>query len=98
MGLAPIGHGTQRTGHPHPGRGRSVPMAAPRKRFSILWFSLRMIAQFGLLLLGIRTFLPRVWSGQLAAGPLAFVLVLFGMHLLMCFFEWAFHRYVLHAV
>ena len=73
-------------------------MAGPHKRFSILWFSVQLAAQFVLLLFAIRTFLPRVWDGQLAAGPLAFMLVLLGVHLLMCFFEWAFHRYVLHSV
>ena len=73
-------------------------MVEAKRRFSILWFSVQLVIQFGLLLLGLRTFLPGVWANQLAAGPLAFVLVLLGMHLIMCFFEWAFHRYVLHAV
>ncbi len=73
-------------------------MAAPRRRFSILWFSVQMLAQYALLLLGIRTFLPRVWAIHIAAGPFAFLMVLLSIHLLMCFFEWAFHRYVLHSV
>ena len=73
-------------------------MAVATKRFSIFWFSVQLVTQFALLLLAIRTFLPGVWASQFVAGPLAFVLVLLGMHLIMCFFEWAFHRYVLHAV
>jgi hemolysin III len=73
-------------------------MAAPTKRFSILWFTVQLVIQFGLLLLAFRFLLPKVWAGQIAAGPLAFVGVLLGMHLLMCFFEWAFHRYVLHTM
>lgn len=73
-------------------------MAATQKKFSIFWFSIQMISQFAVLLLGIRFFLPNVWAAQLAGGVLPFVAVFLGMHLLMCFFEWAFHRYVLHAM
>lgn len=73
-------------------------MAAAKQKFSIFWFSVQMVAQYVLLLFAIRTFLPRVWSNQLAAGPWAIVVVLLSMHMVMCFFEWAFHRYVLHAV
>lgn len=73
-------------------------MAETRKKFSILWFSIQMVAQFAVLLVLIRLLVPRVWANQIAAGPLAFLFVFLGMHMLMCFFEWAFHRYVLHTV
>lgn len=73
-------------------------MAETKKRFSILWFCVQLVIQYGLLLAALRVFLPRVWAGQIAAGWLPLVVVFLSMHLLMCFFEWAFHRYVLHAV
>lgn len=73
-------------------------MAQERKKFSIFWFSVQTVAQFVLLMLGIRTFLPNVWANQIAAGPLAFFLVFAATHMVLCFFEWAFHRYVLHSI
>jgi hemolysin III len=73
-------------------------MAQERKKFSILWFSVQMVAQFALMMLGIRTFLPKVWANQIAAGPVALILVFVATHLVLCFFEWAFHRYVLHSI
>lgn len=73
-------------------------MAATPKRFSIFWFSVQMAAQYVALLAGFRYLLPSVWAQQLAAGWLPLLFVFLGMHLLMCFFEWAFHRYVLHSV
>lgn len=71
---------------------------APAPKFSIFWFGVQMVVQFGLLLAGFRVFLPQIWERQFAAGALAFVAVFLGMHMFMCFFEWAFHRYVLHAI
>jgi hemolysin III len=72
---------------------------ATAKKFSIFWFSVQLVVQYGLLLTALRVFLPpRMWDRQLAAGPLALVLVFLAMHMVMCFFEWAFHRYVLHAI
>jgi hemolysin III len=72
-------------------------MARPR-RFSISWFSIQVLAQYALLLVAFRFLLPSVWARQVAAGWLAFLAVFLGMHLLVCFFEWAFHRYVLHSI
>ncbi|HSQ59928.1 MAG TPA: hypothetical protein VLT84_05805 [Acidobacteriota bacterium] len=40
---------------------------------------------------------PDTWSRQMAAGPGAFALVFVAMQMFNCFFEWGFHRYVLHA-
>jgi hemolysin III len=73
-------------------------MAHAHRRFSILRFSILLLAQVALLLLAIRTLLPAFWDRQLAAGPGAFFLVFLAIHLGLCFFEWFFHRYVLHGV
>ena len=73
-------------------------MSKGQKRFSIFWFSVQAIVQYSLLLLAFRFLLPSVWASQLAAGATALVLSFLGVHLFMCFFEWAFHRYVLHSV
>jgi len=70
----------------------------PRKKFSIARFSILVGVQLALVALALRQFFPKLWAAQLDAGPLAFVLVFVGMHLLLSFFEWFFHRYVLHAV
>jgi len=69
-----------------------------KRKFSIFWFSIQVLAQFGLLLVAFRLLLPRFWAGQLATGWVAFLLTFLAGHLFLCFFEWAFHRYVLHAV
>jgi hemolysin III len=73
-------------------------MTSTKKRFSILWFVVQVLVQYALLLVGIRFLLPHVWAGQIAGGWLPILLVFLGMHLFVCFFEWGFHRYVLHAV
>lgn len=73
-------------------------MARIQAKFSIFWFSLQALGQYGLLLLAFRFFLPDVWAKQFAAGWLALLLTFLAAHLFICFFEWAFHRYVLHSV
>lgn len=73
-------------------------MTQERKRFSILWFSVQLLAQYGLLLVAFRFLLPSIWAAQFAAGGLALLLVFLGIHLFMCFFEWGFHRYILHSI
>jgi hemolysin III len=73
-------------------------MGQARRRFSILWFSVQSALQYALLLVAFRFLLPGLWKRQLAAGWVAFLLVFLGMHLVLCFFEWGFHRYVLHSV
>lgn len=74
-----------------------VPTGNKREKFSIFWFSVQVVAQVAALFLAIRFFFPGVWTRSLASGPGALVACFLGMHLFMCFFEWAFHRYVLHA-
>jgi hemolysin III len=66
--------------------------------FSIWRFSLLILLQFALLLAGLRFLAPALWTQQVAAGPGALVLAFLGTHLFICFFEWGFHRYVLHSV
>src|SRR5258708_16305256 len=67
-------------------------------KFSIFWFSLQAIGQYALLLVACRLLLPGPCSRQFAAGGLALLLSFLGMHLFVCFFEWGFHRYVLHSI
>lgn len=74
-----------------------VPTGNKREKFSIFWFSVQVIAQVAGMLLAVRALLPDVWTRSVAAGPGAFVACFLGMHMVMCFFEWGFHRYVLHA-
>jgi hemolysin III len=80
--------------------GDGSPLNTPKtpRRFSILWFSIQMLGQYALLLAAIRFLLPSVWTRQIDAGWLAFALVFLVAHLGLCFFEWGFHRYVLHSV
>ena len=73
-------------------------MTKVQKRFSIFWFSVQAVVQYSLLLLAFRFLLPSVWASQLGAGGMALLLSFLGAHLFMCFFEWGFHRYVLHSV
>ena len=73
-------------------------MSQAPKPFSIFWFTVQAAAQYALLLLAFRFLLPSLWARQFAAGWLVLVLVFLGMHLFMCFFEWAFHRYILHSL
>ena len=68
------------------------------RRFSIAWFSLWVGVQVALLFLALRLAFPHLWARNVAAGGWAFVLVFLAVHLLIAFFEWFFHRYVLHGV
>lgn len=73
-------------------------LALPQHRFSIWRFTLALFIQFVLLLVAMRFLAPALWARQLAAGPGAIVLTFLVAHLFLCFFEWGFHRYVLHSV
>ena len=73
-------------------------MVKTRQPFSFWRFSLSMFAQYAVLLVALRLIAPALWARQVAAGPLAFVLVFLAAHLATCFFEWFFHRYLLHSV
>jgi hemolysin III len=73
-------------------------MAKKLKRFSIFRFSVQLVLQFAGLLLVFRFLMPSIWQQQLAPGWVAFLITFFALHMLMCFFEWAFHRYVLHSI
>src|SRR5258706_16399670 len=78
--------------------GGSATLSNHRRRFSIARFASLVALQLTLLLLAFRAFLPRLWVRNVAAGGWAFALVFLGMHLFLSFFEWFFHRYVLHGV
>lgn len=73
-------------------------MTQVQRKFSILWFSVQAVLQYALLLVAFRLLLPDLWAKQFAAGWLALLLVFLATHLFLCFFEWGFHRYVLHSV
>jgi hemolysin III len=66
--------------------------------FSISRFSILVAAQLVVLFVGYRVLIPRLWERQLAGGFVPFLAVFLAVHLLLCFFEWFFHRYVLHSV
>lgn len=72
-------------------------MAAPKRPFSIPLFSLSVVVQFTLWLVVFHWLAPTTWSRQVAAGPGAMVAVFLAWQLFNCFFEWGFHRYVLHG-
>lgn len=61
-------------------------------------FTVQLIAQFVLLLVAMRFLTPGIWAQQVGAGAGAIFLAFLGTHLFLCFFEWGFHRYVLHSV
>lgn len=73
-------------------------MSDSRKRFSIARFALLVAFQLVLLVLAVRAGFPKLWAMSVAAGAWRFTLVFLGMHLFIAFFEWFFHRYVLHGV
>jgi len=63
-----------------------------------LRFTLLALLQLVLLFAGYHALFPKLWAGQLAGGVAPFVSAFLAMHLFLCFFEWFFHRYVLHGV
>lgn len=73
-------------------------MTRVQKKLSIFWFSIQALAQYSVLLIVLRFLFPRVWATQFAAGWPSFLLAFLSAHLCLCFFEWGFHRYVLHSV
>lgn len=73
-------------------------MAKAAQKFSIFWFSVQIVGQLAAILLALRFLLPRVWHSQFTLGWPGIVLTFAGVHLILAFFEWAFHRYVLHSI
>ena len=69
-----------------------------QEKFSFFWFTLQALGQYAVLLVAFRLLLPGVWAKQFAAGWPALVLSFLAAHLFLCFFEWWFHRYILHSV
>lgn len=72
-------------------------MATP-KRFSVPRFLLFTALQFSAVLIAGRALFPDIWAAQLRAGPWAFLAVFLAMLGHNSFWEWGFHRYVLHTV
>jgi len=54
--------------------------------------------QVAALLLLVRAFAPKLWAHQVGAGGWRLLIAFLGVHLFISFFEWFFHRYVLHSV
>ena len=77
---------------------KEISVTSTTSRFSFWKYMLFVLLQAALLLVSIRLLLPGVWNAQIAAGSVTIILVFLGIHLFNCFAEWAFHRYVLHAV
>lgn len=72
-------------------------MATYRAPFSIRRFLLQVAVQLIGLFLLMRYAWPDFWAHQIAGGVGPIIVVFLGVHLFVCFFEWWFHRYVLHA-
>jgi hemolysin III len=73
-------------------------MSHSPRRFSIARFTILALLQVAALFVGYRFALPQLWARELAGGATALIAVILGTHMFMCFFEWFFHRYVLHGV
>jgi hemolysin III len=73
-------------------------LAKRRRPFSFWKFAPAVTLQYAGFLLAVRWLAPALWTRELAAGPWAIVLVFLAAHLVTCFFEWFFHRYLLHSV
>ena len=65
---------------------------------SFITFSLFVVAHLLLFLFGLRVFAQRFWDRELATGALAIVITFFSCHLIFCFGEFIFHRYLLHTI
>jgi hemolysin III len=72
------------------------------KRFSHAYFFAVTVTQiivwFSLLYWPLKQIWPDIWERQLGAGFGKIILVILATHLVLCFFEFFFHRYVLHSV
>ena len=77
---------------------RAMPTARKHQRFSIARFVVTSLAQLAILYYVVHLASPNLWRHQIEAGPLAIAAVFVGFHLFLSFFEWFFHRYVLHFI
>ena len=74
-----------------------TPVAPVEERFSLPLFLFTVAASLAGLAVLLKLVAPdAVWATQLAAGPLRFAAAFVVIHLLNCFVEYIFHRYVLH--
>jgi hemolysin III len=73
-------------------------MTRTRRRFSITRFTFLVSLQLAALFFGLHFAFPGLWRREIAAGGLAIALVFVSFHLFLSFFEWVFHRYVLHFI
>lgn len=68
------------------------------ERFSIARFTILLLAQVATVFVLYRLILPGPWERQLSGGWPAFLVVFLAVHMVLAFFEWFFHRYVLHTM
>lgn len=73
-------------------------MSSVPKRFSMGWFIAGALLQVVVPLFCIKTFFPEVWKWQTGAPLLTKITVFVLMVVLLCIFEWFFHRYILHRI
>lgn len=70
---------------------------ARTRPFSIRVFALSVALQLTAVLLLFRFVAPDTWARNVAAGLGPFAMVFLEMQMFTCFFEWGFHRYILHG-
>lgn len=70
---------------------------ARTRPFSIPLFTLSVVGQLTALLLIFRFTAPTTWARQFTGGIWPIVVVILNTRLFNCFFEWGFHRFVLHS-
>ncbi len=72
-------------------------MTTPSARFSIRRFLFQVALQLAVLYTGFAWLFRPAWERQQHAGWGPFIATFLAVHLGICFFEWGFHRYVLHC-
>ncbi len=66
--------------------------------FPFTIFTLQVAAQVALMLAAFRYGLPGLWHKQIASGWPGVLGAFLLVHLFACFFEYFFHRYILHTI
>src|ERR1700733_9301967 len=70
---------------------------AKAEEFSLPLFALTLLVTLAGLLAALRLFAPEVWARQFLASPGSGAVAFLVVSLAVCFLEYFFHRYVLHA-
>lgn len=75
----------------------STEAPAQHERFSLPLFVLTVTATLAVIAGALRLFLPEVWAGQFRSPWWSWPAAFLAVSLANCFFEYFFHRYVLHS-